>query len=93
MVRGVWSEASSPGTLSNTKGRLTAVAYKDENTGDYGYTYYSYHVRGYDRREYTRIFREMIWMLNISDIIINQANQVIRMYYPVESIRPVYNLV
>ena len=43
---GVWSDAVSPGTMSYLKNRLAAAAYKDVNSGEYGYTYYSYNMMG-----------------------------------------------
>ncbi|MBU0476037.1 MAG: hypothetical protein KKF62_17965 [Bacteroidetes bacterium] len=42
----VWINAVDPGTMNNLHGKLSASAYKDMNTEEYGYTYYSYNQKG-----------------------------------------------
>ena len=43
---GVWASAADPGTLNNLKGKLAAAAYRDEVSGAWGYTFYSYDNMG-----------------------------------------------
>jgi len=43
---GFWADAVDPGDFRNVLGRLTATAYFDENTNNWGYTYYSYDNHG-----------------------------------------------
>lgn len=43
---GIWIDASEPGTMKNLYGKLAAQVYKDLNTGEYGYTFYSYNKSG-----------------------------------------------
>jgi YD repeat-containing protein len=38
----IWEDASDPGAQRNILGKIAATAYRDDDTGDWGYTYYSY---------------------------------------------------
>ncbi len=43
----VWTDAEDPGNLEYLKGRLAATAYKDKDSGNWGYTFYSYTPEGF----------------------------------------------